>query len=175
MMPISEELKTVIVYGIAFIISAICAWTDWKDHKILNKVTVNTTVAGIVINGLLWGVHGIGNSLLGFIVGFVCILFYLTGSLKAGDIKLYMALGALLGYKKLLAIVAYSIIFGGIAGVIVMLVNRNGRERFRKLWVYMKNIFWTRSFQKYEPEGKGAYFSFGVCIFAAVCVVLLKI
>lgn len=69
MMPISEELKTVIVYGIAFIISAICAWTDWKDHKILNKVTVNTTVAGIVINGFLWGVHGIGNSLLGFIVG----------------------------------------------------------------------------------------------------------
>lgn len=69
---------------------------------------------------------------------------------------------------------AYSIIFGGIAGVIVMLVNRNGRERFRKLWVYVKNIFWTRSFQKYESEGKGAYFSFGVCIFAAVCVVLLK-
>lgn len=55
-----------------------------------------------------------------------------------------------------------------------MLVNRNGRERFRKLWVYVKNIFWTRSFQKYESEGKGAYFSFGVCIFAAVCVVLLK-
>lgn len=174
MIPISEELKTVIVYGIAFMISAICAWTDWQDHKILNKVTVNTAIAGVVINGLLWGLHGIGNSLLGFIVGFVCILFYLTGSLKAGDIKLYMALGTVLGYRKLLTVVAYSIIFGGIAGVIVMLINRNGRERFRKLWVYMKNIFWTRSFQKYEPEGKGAYFSFGVCIFAAVCVVLLR-
>lgn len=174
MMPTSEALKTVIVYGMAFVISAICAWTDWKNHKILNKVTVNTAIAGVLINGLLWGLQGIGNSLIGFAVGCVCILFYLTGGLKAGDIKLYMALGALLGYKKLLAIVAYSIIFGGIAGVIVMLVNRNGRERFRKLWVYMKNIFWTRSFQKYEPEGKGAYFSFGVCIFAAVCVVLLK-
>ena len=49
MIPISEELKTVIVYGIAFIISAICAWTDWKNHKILNKVTVNTAIAGVLL------------------------------------------------------------------------------------------------------------------------------
>ena len=174
MIPLSEALKTVIIYGIAVVISAVCAWTDWKSHKILNKVTINTAIAGMIINGLLWGLPGIENSVAGFAVGFVCIIFYLLGCLKAGDIKLYMALGTLLGYRQLFLIVVYSIVIGGIAGVAVMLINRNGRERFRKLWVYMKNIFWTKSVRKYEPEGKGAYFSFGICIFCAVCAVLLK-
>ena len=80
--------------------TAVAAWggiTDLKCRKIYNKLTLPAAAAGIGLNGALAGIWGLKNSLLGLALGTSFMALWLMGTLKAGDVKLYMAVGALAG------------------------------------------------------------------------------
>ncbi len=142
------------------------AVTDLKTHKIYNKLTVPVMLSGILLNFFLGGVSGLKFSLLGILFGFATVIFWFLGMLKAGDIKLYMALGALGGWEVCLSIIVISILAGGIAAAGVMLVRKTGKRSLRQIKIYVLNLLYTRCYRVYQPEDERGYFSFGCCIFA---------
>lgn len=166
------DIKYLIVYGIALVLVCLCGYTDWTLQKIYNKWTLPSIGLGLFINLLLWGMHGLLDSALGLLLGTLLFFLFVIRTLKAGDIKLFMALGAILGWRLNLRIIICSILLGGVAGIIWMLVRQNGRQRFLRCWLYLKHLFLMRRWERYEEGGEGAHFCFGVYIAIATAVVI---
>lgn len=110
--------------------------TDLLEHRIYNVLTFPMMLVGIVAHALASGETPWWEGLAAtFAVGAPFYILYAVRILKEGDVKLYMALGALLGLKlggmaALMSVIAWAPI-----GVFVILVNRelkDLRNLFRK-------------------------------------------
>ncbi len=164
-----------ILFLSANVIAGAGALADLKYHKIFNKITLPSMMAGLLINLFIFGLNGLKNSFLGILMGAVFGIFWIFGMLKAGDIKLYMALGAFGGWRFCVYTMIFSVLAGGVAATILMIMRKTGRESLKRMKLYLTNLFYTKVFKTYEPESSKGYFSFGGCIYigtvlASICL-----
>jgi Flp pilus assembly protein, protease CpaA len=150
--------------------------SDIRTYKIKNAIVIFFITAGLATNLITAGVHGLSVSIAATVLP-VPILFVLFAlkMLGAGDIKLFCAIGSIIGIPFILHSMAYSFLCGGVMALIIMLVNKNFRERGRYLAAYIKACFLTRSLQSYADfnnKRDGAFFHF---TYAIACGVLLAI
>lgn len=158
---------------IAVILACVGGGVDLKIHKIPNKLTVPGMLSGIVLNCVLGGIGSGVNSLAGIGVGFLAFVLFAIGGLKAGDVKLYMAVGAFGGWRFSLETMITSILIGGLAAFLVMLMRKSGWKAFNNLWTYLINMIYIRKFYMYQAENESSYFSFGCCIALGAGMTLL--
>lgn len=140
------------------------AYTDLTVRKIPNKLTMSATLLGFGSNLLFCGWNAFVNSVLGFLLGFSFILLWILGALKAGDVKLYMAIGAVGGWRFCLSVMFVSILLGGIVSFFILLIRKEGRIALKNVWNYIVNMFLLRKFYPYKPISESSYFSFGIYI-----------
>lgn len=139
---------------------------DLKYKRIPNKITLTVMFAGLILNFAMGGMDGLIDSLLAIAVSFAGILLFMFGIMGAGDIKLFMAVGSVLGLRMGIASIILSFLVGGIAGVVVLLLRKNGKRRLMYLYRYLWVTFATKKVTAYDVIDKedDAYFSFGTCI-----------
>ncbi len=83
-------------------VSGYATWTDLRTRRIPNALTFPAMVVGVALAAYEAGVPGASESLLGLAAGFGALFpFWATGGTGAGDVKLVMATGALVGWKVL--------------------------------------------------------------------------
>jgi prepilin peptidase CpaA len=100
------------------VVLAIAVHSDLRLHRIPNKVTLVGLVAGLGLQTLTGGLHGLVSGLLGAGVGLACFApFYLLRAMGAGDVKLLAAVGAFLGPQVALTAALLSLVAGGIGAV----------------------------------------------------------
>jgi prepilin peptidase CpaA len=106
--------------GLALAVAAIAVVTDVKYRKIPNWLTFSAMTAGIAMSLFFYRVRwplpflGIGTGLLLMLIPFA------VGGVGAGDLKLLMALGALLGSVRIFWIVLLSGMAGGFFSLLYM-------------------------------------------------------
>lgn len=149
--------------ALALVTACTGAWLDLKTHKIPNRLTVTAMGSGLILRLVFLGLPGVLYGLAGFCMASLFLLLWLSGALKAGDIKLYMAIGVLGGWRLCLNAAVYSIMLGGIVGLCLMAAKKNGRQAMKHLKQYFLSIFLTRKFYMYQGE-PSSYFCFGICI-----------
>ena len=99
------------------------AYTDLAHGKIYDWVTYPAVGAGLTLNFLIGGISGPGNfnliaGALGFLLGLAGLgVFYVSGAMGGGDVKLAAAIGAFIGYRYLLWALFYSALVGGIMAI----------------------------------------------------------
>jgi len=101
--------------------AAIDLWT----RRVPNPLTALLAACGIVFAAT--GLSGltIGASLLGFALGLVLMLpGHLLGATGAGDVKLFAALGALIGPAHIATAFVYTAIAGGAIAVVIAIRRR---------------------------------------------------
>lgn len=159
-------MTVLLKYFIAAVVVTLAAVCDLRYKKIPNKITLPFMVIGLVLNLCLGGVSGLIDSALAVLLSFAGILLFMFGIMGAGDIKLFMTVGSLLGLHMGIATILLSFLVGGVAGVIVLLLRKNGKRRFLFLYRYIFVTLGTRQIRPYEVIDKenDAYFSFGACI-----------
>ena len=104
---------------VALITTAV--YTDIRHGKIYNKLTLTCTALGIVLSLLSAGLRGLGESLTG--VGLVMLLYLLfapRAGIGGGDVKLMMAVGALMGIRFTAWTLLFTTAVGGLFAVVVM-------------------------------------------------------
>jgi prepilin peptidase CpaA len=116
------------------------AWGDVRSRRIPNYLTLGTALAGLGFQFGTQGWYGLGQGLLGLILGFaLLIVFYLKGGMGAGDVKALAALGAWLGPLSTL----YLFVYMGLAGIplIVIFLWRRGQiqAKARQWWTALVN------------------------------------
>ena len=94
-MPVSPEvMKLIFLVPLA----AVVIYYDVRYRRIPNTLVLATLLAGLAINTIFSGVHGTISSALGFGLAFVpMFLMHIFGTMGAGDVKLFGAIGAVLG------------------------------------------------------------------------------
>lgn len=98
---------------------------DLRIRRVPNVITGTTAVAGLALAALhLTGVS-LTASLVGLAVGFVLMTpGHVLGATGAGDVKLFAALGTLLGPAGVATAFVYTAIAGGLMAVVVALGRR---------------------------------------------------
>lgn len=94
-MPIAAEtMKLILLAPMATFIM----YYDVRYRRIPNILVLATLISGLTINTSLAGFNGTVSSLEGFALAFIpMFLIHLFGAMGAGDVKLFGAVGAVLG------------------------------------------------------------------------------
>ena len=95
---------------------------DVRYRRIPNVLVLATLLAGISINTAFAGVHGTVSSLEGFALAFFpMLMMHIFGAMGAGDVKLFGAVGAVLGVSQVpLAFVAV-VMLGAVLAIYTMI------------------------------------------------------
>jgi prepilin peptidase CpaA len=129
--------STQILAALAVAVGICAAITDVKARRIPNRLTYSAMVAGLVLQGILYGWKGLLLSVEGgLLFGGVFLLFYLVRAMGAGDVKLAAALGSIVGVSATLPVMLATALAGGALAICFMVLSGRVVETLRNtLWV----------------------------------------
>lgn len=141
------------------------SWTDCKRRKIPNRLTVSMALAGMILAVLCDGLSGLQQSFVGFFVGLVVgMVLWLLHTVRAGDAKLLSALGAVMGWLWLADCFCWALVFGAVAGSLLLCVKGQFIARMKRLGLYFKVLLFTREFSPYQPIYDKGELPFAPCL-----------
>lgn len=133
------------------------SYQDIKYRKIPNTITVCCAILGGVL-AVFEGWDVTKGALIGFAAALaVGVILWLVGAFRAGDAKLYAALGALLGWRGALNSFLYSMLVAGILGAGMLLARHQLWARLKRLGRYVKGLFLTGKPAPYVPAEEGKH------------------
>ncbi|MGH9875236.1 MAG: A24 family peptidase [Pyrinomonadaceae bacterium] len=121
-MPIPQNIATGVLFiPLAFTIT----YMDVRYRRIPNKLVLVTLLSGIAVNAFFGAWHGLFASLGGLAIAFgLMFMFHLFGTMGAGDVKLFAAIGAVVGSSLVLPTFLIVALTGGVLAVCKMVYSR---------------------------------------------------
>ena len=145
---------------------------DMQGYKIKNIIVYPFILIGIMTNVYLDGLNGLVFSLKGIVVPvLLLIILFVLRMLGAGDIKLFSAIGGIMGLQFVLRTILYSFLAGGAIALLLIILRKNGIKRFKHLFTYLKSCFITLSILPYtdfNDKGDGGKFRFAFAVVSGV-------
>jgi prepilin peptidase CpaA len=106
-------------------LSIIISYYDVCYRRIPNSFVLATLASGILINVFYGGLQGALTSLLGCFIAFsLMFVLHVFGAMGAGDVKLFAAIGSLMGAHLVLPTFLVVAVTGGVLGILVMIRAR---------------------------------------------------
>jgi prepilin peptidase CpaA len=97
----------------------IACFTDIRSRRIPNALVLPFAVSGLVINGMLQGLTGLGRGLEGLgLAAVVCGVFCYLRGMGMGDLKLCAAIGAWIGPQQMAFALVMTFIAGALIGIV---------------------------------------------------------
>lgn len=118
-------------YAVVFILLVNASLEDIKTHKISNRLILYGLAAGFILMFSHFTVTVAFDSIMGFLAGggiLLAVTCISRGGIGMGDVKLMACSGFYLGLYKTLECIAYSIIFCGIFGVVLLFIKGFDRK-----------------------------------------------
>jgi len=114
-------------------------YTDVRFRRIPNKLVLATLLVGLSLNTLTGGWWGLLSSLGGFGAAFsLMLMLHVFGAMGAGDVKLFAAIGSVLGLKLVLPTFVVVLVTGGFLAVWTMIkAGTVGTTMFRVLQIFV--------------------------------------
>lgn len=123
---------------------------DIREQKIKNYVTYSAAFLGLAVNVAEHGLEGLGSALVGWLIPVLVLgLFYITNIMGAGDIKLFAAIGAVMGLPFTMYSFAYSVYFGGLIALVILYKKKQFRQRMYRIYEYLCFVAATRKMVPY--------------------------
>lgn len=118
------------------------AYTDYRTRKIYNKYTYPAFFVGLICHAIVFGLDGLLSGLLAavvmLVIGLAMLFFNVIG---AGDIKLLIVVGAFLGGQGLAEVAFYSVLAGGVGGLIVALFNGYLWDMLKRMGRFFRGLY----------------------------------
>ena len=114
--------QTLVTTAVFVPLASAITYTDVRYRRIPNKLVLVTLIAGLLINTLFGGSHGLLVSIEGFALAFGSMfLLHLFGTMGAGDVKLFAAIGAVHTLPLVLPTLLIVALTGGVLAIIKMI------------------------------------------------------
>ena len=121
MLRISDPVAVSAVAGTG----ASSAFVDLYTRRIPNPLTLGVAAFGTTLAAFHLSSLSLTEALLGFAVGLVLMLpGHLIGATGAGDVKLFAALGTLLGPRATAVAFMYTALAGGVLAIVIAMQRR---------------------------------------------------
>jgi prepilin peptidase CpaA len=115
---------TILKLALASLVSAAVVVEDLRYRRISNRMCAALMISGAVPAAVCWGWKGLGDALLGAVLGFAVFLVpYGLGGMGGGDVKLMAAFGVLTGLQGILPAIVLVSIAGAVTAVISLIWN----------------------------------------------------
>ena len=156
-------LFPVVIAGTAMIM-------DFRTAKVDNGWILFSMFVGFVLCIRERGVSGIRFFLMGSGAPLFLAVLFVLGMLGAGDIKLFCALGSVMGFSEILKCICISFMIGACISLAILISDHNFSERIRYFMSYLENTVKNKQILSYGkkdislPEN----FHFTVPIFLSV-------
>jgi prepilin peptidase CpaA len=122
---------------------SVAALLDIKERRIPNWVILVGLISGVVLGGFQ-GPTQLLISVVGFVAGILALLVpFAFGWVGAGDVKLFAAVGALLGYSRLPRVLFYSCLVAGIIALLALALGYVRQVSFKNFSTNCKFMFLT--------------------------------
>lgn len=103
-------------------LAVLVIYYDVRYRRIPNAFVIATLLAGISVNLIIGGINGGLNSLGGCLFAFILMfMLHIFGAMGAGDVKLFAAIGSVIGAPLVLPTFLVVVITGGVLAVISIL------------------------------------------------------
>jgi prepilin peptidase CpaA len=169
---------TSFVLALAVATTAVAAYTDLRRGEIPNWLTFGSFAAGVVASGVLAGIQAAGDpksialALLGAALGgLACailpFLLWRSGVMGGGDVKLFIALGALCHAGAGLDIELTSFVAGSLVAPVQLAFQGKLLLTLKRIGILLANIALPASRRIELPRSDMTWFRFGPAILLA--------
>jgi prepilin peptidase CpaA len=164
---LEQMLSFIILVGLL----GIAVVSDVFRHRIPNLLVLLGISFGLAAHFIDNGAGGLGDGVLGALAGFGMFLpLYALGSMAAGDVKLMAMVGAFLGPYEALWATLFSLIAGGVCGLLIVIIRGEMRRTFSR---YVLMLRARTYFAPAEDEVAGKPFPYAIAILIGTLVSLL--
>ena len=103
--------------------------TDFEQYMLFDEMTLSLAIIGAIFS---WQENFLDCMTAAALGGGIFLLLAIIsrGALGGGDVKLIFALGFWLGTEKLLSVVIFGTIFGGLAALLMLLAEQKDRKSY---------------------------------------------
>ena len=113
---------TIVSTALLVPLAVVITYYDARYRRIPNAFVLATLIAGLSVNIIINGIDGALTSLGGCALAFALMfMLHVFGAMGAGDVKLFAAVGAVVGAGMVLPTFAVVALLGGVLGVYTML------------------------------------------------------
>lgn len=124
----------IISFSFLVLLAVFITYYDVRYRRIPNAFVLAALVSGLSINAGMSGLSGVWESLTGCLLAFALMLvLHIFGAMGAGDVKLFAAIGSMLGAGMVLPTFVVVMLTGGLLGVFVMLRAGSVRETMMRV------------------------------------------
>lgn len=159
---------------ILVLILGISCYQDIRTHKIRNHVTLTASLAGLIMNTQQQGLPGLWFSFQGWLIPVLALMVLFKVKVTgAGDIKLFAAIGSMMGLHFVLYCFFYSLFFGALFAVMILIKRNNLIEKMTSVFYYLFLILSARQlFEYHSKDDRDSKFAFTTAIVPGVLVQL---
>jgi prepilin peptidase CpaA len=109
-------------------LAVLIIYHDVRYRRIPNPFVLAALISGLTINFVIGGFNGALNSIGGCLLAFILMfILHVFGAMGAGDVKLFAAIGPVLGAHLVLPTFVVVVLTGGLLGLVI--VVRSGAFR----------------------------------------------
>ena len=139
---------------------------DVKYRRIPNSWVLITLISGLVKNTILGGWNGTLVSIQGCALAFgLMVLLHAFGALGAGDVKLFAAIGAVIGVNLVLPTFVVVVITGGLLAVYSMLRESTARTTMHRVLLILAGLLPGWKIPRFEvPADRRKTLPYGIAI-----------
>ena len=111
---------------------------DLRHHRIPNALVLLGLGLGLAGQTYSAELTGLGHGVLGILIGFAVFLpMYALGGMAAGDVKLMAMVGAFLTPYDVLSAALFSLIAGGVFGILIVLIRGQLQQTLQRYWLML--------------------------------------
>ena len=164
-----------VIIAILFIPLAIAIiYMDVRYRRIPNKLVLATLLAGLSLNLVFRGWHGLASSLEGMLVAFgMMFVLHALGTMGAGDVKLFAAVGSIVGISSVLQTLMIVALMGGILAIGKMIYARRVGRTMLVVMQFFYGLLPGQTVPRVEVPSDGSNtlpYAIPICLGALVSV-----
>ena len=157
-------------------LAAAIIYMDVRYRRIPNKLVFAIAVAGITLNILVAGMYGLGLSIAGLLLAFALMLvLHVLGTMGAGDVKLFAAVGSLVGVSHVLPTLLIVAMTGGLFAICKMVYARRTGQTMVGVVQFFYGLLPGQTVPHFEVPADPNYtlpYAFPICFGTLVSIFL---
>ena len=144
----------------------IIGYLDVRYRRIPNQLVLVTFLGGVILNTFFAGTAGLLTSLGGSAIAFVLMFFlHAFGTMGAGDVKLFAAIGAVFGSSLVLPTIVVVALLGGVLAIAKMVYSGRVRSTMFGVLQFFYGLLPGQKVPRFEvPADRSYTLPYGVAI-----------